>query len=208
MMTNTHVPGYTPKRVLEVKGKMTMTRMKVLLTKDVAELGQAGNIYLVAGGYARNYLMPRGLAILATKGALKQAEEIKQAGIRIRARERSNAEAQAQVINGQRLLFNANAGENDRLYGSVTSSDIAERLSSVVGFEVDRRKLQLEYPLRDLGIYDLSVRLMPEIAATFKVAVVREGEDWKAADNRVSAKAAAAKAQLESEAAATAAVTV
>lgn len=207
-MTNTHVPGYTPKRVLEVKGKMIMTRMKVLLTKDVAELGQAGNIYLVAGGYARNYLMPRGLAILATKGALKQAEEIKQAGIRIRARERSNAEAQAQVINGQRLLFNANAGENDRLYGSVTSSDIAERLSSVVGFEVDRRKLQLEYPLRDLGIYDLSVRLMPEIAATFKVAVVREGEDWKAADNRVSAKAAAAKAQLESEAAATAAVTV
>lgn len=182
--------------------------MKVLLTKDVAELGQAGNIYSVAGGYARNYLMPRGLAILATKGALKQAEDIKQAGIRLRARERSNAEAQAQMIKGQRLLFNANAGENDRLYGSVTSSDIAEKLSAVVGFEVDRRKLQLDYPLRDLGIYDLSVRLMPEIAATFKVAVVREGEDWKAADDRVSAKTAADKAQRESEAAATAAVTV
>jgi large subunit ribosomal protein L9 len=185
-----------------------MSRMKVLLTKDVAELGQAGNIYLVAGGYARNYLMPRGLAILATKGALKQAEDIKQAGIRLRARERANAEAQAQMIKGQRLLFNANAGENDRLYGSVTSSDIAEKLSSVLGFEVDRRKLQLDYPLRDLGIYDLSVRLMPEITATFKVAVVREGEDWKAADDRVSAKAAADKAQRESEATATAAVTV
>jgi large subunit ribosomal protein L9 len=145
--------------------------------------------------------MPRGLAILATKGALKQAEEIKQAGIRLRARERANAEAQAQVIRGQRLLFGANAGENDRLYGSVTSSDIAERLTEVVGFEVDRRKIQLEHAIRDLGVYTLTVRLMPEIAPTFQVAVVREGEDWKAADNRAAAKAAAAKAQSEAEAA-------
>lgn len=178
-----------------------MARMKVLLTQDVPELGHAGNIYSVAGGYARNYLMPRGLAILATKGALKQAEEIKQAGIRLRARERANAEAQAQVIRGQRLLFGANAGENDRLYGSVTSSDIAERLTEVVGFEVDRRKIQLEHAIRDLGVYTLTVRLMPEIAPTFQVAVVREGEDWKAADNRAAAKAAAAKAQSEAEAA-------
>lgn len=178
-----------------------MARMKVLLTKDVPELGQAGNIYSVAGGYARNYLMPRGLAILATKGALKQAEEIKQAGIRQRARERANAEAQAQMLNGQRVLFMANAGENDRLYGSVTSTDIAEKLSAAVGFEVDRRKIQLESPIRDLGVYSLTVRLMPEITPTFQVAVVREGEDWKAAEARVAAKAAA-KAASDSEAAA------
>ena len=179
-----------------------MARMKVLLTKDVAELGQAGNIYSVAGGYARNYLMPRGLAILATKGALKQAEEIKQAGVRQRARERANAEAQAQLIKGQRLLFTANAGENDRLYGSVTSADIAEKLSAAVGFEVDRRKIQLDAALRDLGVYSLTVRLMPEIVPTFQVAVVREGEDWKAADAKAAAKAAAAKAASDSEAAA------
>lgn len=179
-----------------------MARMKVLLTKDVPELGQAGNIYSVAGGYARNYLMPRGLAILATKGALKQAEEIKQAGVRQRARERANAEAQAQLINGQRLLFTANAGENDRLYGSVTSADIAEKLSAAVGFEVDRRKIQLDAALRDLGVYSITVRLMPEIVPTFQVAVVREGEDWKAADARAAAKAAAAKAASDSEAAA------
>lgn len=177
-----------------------MARMKVLLTKDVPELGQAGNIYSVAGGYARNYLMPRGLAILATKGALKQAEEIKQAGIRQRARERANAEAQAQLLNGQRVLFMANAGENDRLYGSVTSSDIAEKLSAAVGFEVDRRRIQLDSPIRDLGVYSLTVRLMPEIAPTFQVAVVRDGEDWKAADARAAAKAAAAKAASDSEA--------
>lgn len=174
-----------------------MTRIKVLLTQDVPELGHAGNIYTVAGGYARNYLMPRGMAILATKGALKQAEEIKQAGVRLRARERANAEAQAQVIQGKRLLFGANAGENDRLYGSVTSTDIAEKLSAVVGFEVDRRKLQLDYPIRELGIYTLTVRLMPEIAPSFQVAVVREGEEWSAADSRAAAKAAAAKVEDE-----------
>ncbi len=179
-----------------------MARMKVLLTQDVPELGHAGNIYLVAGGYARNYLMPRGMAILATKGALKQAEEIKQAGIRLRARERANAEAQAQVIRGQKLLFTANAGENDRLYGSVTNADIAEKLSEAVGFEVDRRKLQLDAALRDLGIYTITIRLLPEIAPTFQVAVVREGESWKSAENRAAAKTAAEKANSESEAAA------
>ncbi len=177
-----------------------MTRMKVLLTKDVPELGHAGNIYSVAGGYARNYLMPRGMAILATKGALKQAEEIKQAGVRLRARERANAEAQAQIIRGQKLLFQANAGENDRLYGSVTSADIAEKLSEVVGFEIDRRKLQLDAALRDLGIYTLVIRLMPEVAPEFKVAVVREGEAWQAAENRAAAKAAAEKAAADSAA--------
>lgn len=182
---------------LNKEGNCIMTRIKVLLTQDVPELGHAGNIYTVAGGYARNYLMPRGMAILATKGALKQAEEIKQAGVRLRARERANAEAQAQVIQGKRLLFGANAGENDRLYGSVTSTDIAEKLSAVVGFEVDRRKLQLDYPIRELGIYTLTVRLMPEIAPSFQVAVVREGEEWSAADSRAAAKAAAAKVEDE-----------
>lgn len=179
-----------------------MARMKVLLLQDVTELGNAGNIYTVAGGYARNYLMPRGLAVIASKGALKQAEEIKQAGIRRRARERANAEAQAQLINGQRLLFAANAGENERLYGSVTSADVAERLSEMVGFEVERRKIQLEHALRDLGIYDLTVRLMPEVTASFKVAVVRDGENWAAAEARIAAKQAAAQAATADETAA------
>src|SRR5262245_30811806 len=102
-----------------------MGRMKVLLTQDVTNLGLAGEIHTVAGGYARNYLMPRCMVVLATKGALKQAEEIKQSGIRRRARERANAEAQAQMIAQQKLLFSARAGENDRLYGSITSADIA-----------------------------------------------------------------------------------
>jgi large subunit ribosomal protein L9 len=174
-----------------------MARMKVLLTKDVPDLGEAGEVYAVAGGYARNYLMPRGMAVLATRGALKQAEEIKLAGIRRRAQERSNAEAQAQVISGKRLLFAANAGENDRLYGSVTAADIAEQLASAVGFDIDRRRIQIEHGLRDLGIHDVSIRLMPDIAATFKVAVVREGEDWPAAEKRHAAKVAKQAAEAE-----------
>src|SRR5690606_13009529 len=125
-----------------------MSRMKVLLTQDVLDLGNAGEVHTVAGGYARNYLMPRGLAVVASKGALKQAEEIRQAGIRRRAQERSNAEAQAQVIAGQKLLFGMRAGENDRLYGSVTTNDIAEKLAEAVGFEIDRRRITLEQPIR------------------------------------------------------------
>ena len=168
-----------------------MARMKVLLLKDVPELGDAGEIYAVAGGYARNYLMPRGLAVLATKGATKQAEEIKEAGLRRRARERANAEAQAQLIVGKRLLFAANAGENDRLYGSVTAAEIAEQLGAQVGFEVDRRRIELEHAIRDLGIYDVSIRMMADVNATFQVAVVREGEGWSEAEARQARKAAA-----------------
>ncbi|MEZ4674993.1 MAG: 50S ribosomal protein L9 [Caldilineaceae bacterium] len=177
-----------------------MARMKVLLTQDVPELGMAGEIYSVAGGYARNYLMPRGLALLATKSALKQAEELKQAGIRRRAKERANAEAQAQVISKQKLLFAANAGDNNRLYGSVTTADIAERLSEAVGFEVDRRRILLDQGLRELGTFELALRLMPEVAPTFTVAVVREGEGWADAEARAAAQAAAQKAEAEESA--------
>ncbi len=171
--------------------------MKVLLTEDVPNLGMAGEIYSVAGGFARNYLMPRGMAVIATKGALKQAEEIKEAGIRRRAQERANAEAQAQLISGKRLLFQANAGENDRLYGSVTSADIAERLEEVVGFEIDRRRILLGQALRELGIFDITVRLMPEVEPVFQVAVVREGESWADAEAFVAAQAAAVQAEAE-----------
>lgn len=163
-----------------------MGQMKVLLTQDVANLGLAGEVHSVAGGYARNYLMPRGLGVAATKGALKQAEDIRQAGIRRRAKERANAEAQAQVIAQQKLLFVARAGENDRLYGSVTSADIAEELSKLVGFEVDRRRIQLEHALRDLGIFDIELRLLSDVAPKFKVAVVREGESWADAEARAA----------------------
>lgn len=172
-----------------------MARIKVLLMHDVPELGHAGEVYRVAGGYARNYLMPRGLAVMATASALKQAEEIKQAGIRRRAQEKANFEAQASVVNGRKVLFTANAGENERLYGSVTSADIAEKLGAEVGFEIDRRRIQLEQPIRDLGLYDVELRFLHDVVGTFQVAVVREGETWNDAESRSARKAAAQMAQ-------------
>ncbi len=177
-----------------------MARMKVLLTEDIPSLGLAGEVHSVARGYARNYLLPRREAILATKGALKQAEEIRQTAVRKRAQERSNADAQAQVLSGQQLLFAVRAGENDRLYGSITIADIAEQLAGAVDFEVDRRRILLNAPIRDLGLYDVTIRLMPEVEATFAVAVVREGENWSDAEQREQDREAAALAEAEKEA--------
>ncbi|MCY4078790.1 MAG: 50S ribosomal protein L9 [Caldilineaceae bacterium] len=177
-----------------------MARMKVLLTEDIPSLGLAGEVHTVARGYARNYLLPRREAILATKGALKQAEDIRQAAIRKRAQERSNADAQAEVLTGQQLLFNVRAGENDRLYGSITTSDIATKLEETVEFEVDRRRIALNQPIRELGLYDVTIRLMAEVDATFRVAVVREGESWADAEQREQDREAAAQAEAEAEA--------
>lgn len=178
-----------------------MARMKVLLIEDVPTLGLAGEIHTVAAGYARNYLMPRGEVIPASKGAVKQAEEIRQAAMRKRARERSNAEAQAEMINQQKLLFEVRAGDNDRLYGSITSADVAEQLEGLLDFEIDRRRIQLDAAIRDLGLYDVDIRLMPEVTATFKVAVVREGETWADAERRKADAEEAAQAAAEQAAA-------
>lgn len=166
-----------------------MARTKILLTQDIPSLGQAGDVYTVAAGYARNYLLPRGLAVLATKGALKQADVIKEAALRRRAQERANAAAQAEIIAKQRLLFTANAGDNERLYGSVTSADIAEKLAAAAGFDVDRRRIMLEHPIRELGTFAIQIRLMPDIAPAFQVAIVREGEGWPEAEARATAAA-------------------
>ncbi len=179
-----------------------MARMKVLLTEDIPSLGLAGEVHSVARGFARNYLIPRREAIVATKGALKQAEEIRQTAVRRRAQELSNAEAQAQVLSGQQLLFEVRAGDNNRLYGSITTSDIAEQLTEKVEFEVDRRRIVLGASIRDLGLYDLTIRLMPEVESTFAVAVVREGETWADAEQREKDREAAAQALLEEEVAA------
>ena len=96
------------------------------------------------------------------------------------------------MVAGKRLLFTANAGENDRLYGSVTVAEIALKLGEACGFEIDRRRIELEHPIRDLGIFDLSIRMMQDVHAGFQVAVVRDGEDWAKAETRAAAKAAAA----------------
>jgi large subunit ribosomal protein L9 len=149
--------------------------MEVLLLEDVDRLGQAGEIRRVADGYARNFLFPRGLAVLATPGAVKQAEERRQAVARREAQALSDAQTLAQKLDGMTVTFQARAGETDRLYGSITNANIADALSEQVGQEVDRRKIVMSEPLKDLGAHAVTIHLAPEAEA--KVTVVVERED-------------------------------
>jgi large subunit ribosomal protein L9 len=148
--------------------------MEVLLLKDLSQLGRAGEVKRVAEGYARNYLIPRGLAVMATPGAIKQAEKQREAAARRQVKELSQAQALAQALDGLTVTFQARAGESDRLYGSITSANIAEALEEQVGQEVDRRKIDLEEPLKQLGIHAVTIRLAPQAEAKVTVVVERE----------------------------------
>jgi len=148
--------------------------MKVLLLQDVYNLGQAGEVKTVADGYGRNYLLPRGMAILATPAAVRRAERIKQAAVERRAREKSDIEALAQVIGGMRLTFTARAGEKGKLYGSITSAQIADAISRKLGAEFDKRKIALREPIREVGAYSILVRLNAETAPVVTVIVQQE----------------------------------
>ena len=148
--------------------------MQILLLQDVDRLGQAGEVKRVADGYARNYLFPQGMAVIATPGAIKEAKKNRQATARREAKTLSEAQALAQVLDGVTVSFTMLAGEGDRLYGSVTNVNIAEALSEEVGQEVDRRKIDLEEPIKELGTHAVTIRLAPEAEAKVTVVVERE----------------------------------
>lgn len=148
--------------------------MQVLLLKDVEGLGQVGEIKKVADGYARNYLIPRDFAVLATPGAVKQVKKHQRAEVSRQAKALSEAQALAQLLDGEIVTFQARAGEEDRLYGSITSANIAEALEENVDQEVDRRKIDLEEPLKELGTHAVTVRLAPEAEAKVTVIIERE----------------------------------
>jgi large subunit ribosomal protein L9 len=149
--------------------------MQVLLMQNVAGIGNAGEVKKVADGYARNYLLPRKLAVVASQGAVKQAEAIKQAVLRREAKTRAEAQELAKIIEQVTLTFRAKAGEGDRLFGSITSADIVESLAREKGITVDKRKIDLNSPLKELGTHQVAIKLHPEVSA--KVAVVVEKEE-------------------------------
>jgi large subunit ribosomal protein L9 len=148
--------------------------MQVLLTKNVEQLGQAGEVKAVADGYARNYLLPQGLAVLATPGAIKQAEKLRRAEAQRQAKALSEAQILAGILDGMTVTFQARAGEGDRLYGSITTSNIADALSEKAGQEVDRRKIELEDTIKEIGDHAVTIRLAPEAVAKVTVVVERE----------------------------------
>jgi large subunit ribosomal protein L9 len=150
------------------------TKMKVLLTQNVEKLGRSGEVKEVSGGYGRNYLIPKGFAVLATRGQIKQAEERLSAQRKRDEATRKDAEAIAARLSGQTLRFTARVGELDRLYGSITNADIAEKIQSQIGVEVDRRKIDLDESIKRIGIYPIKIRLMAGLEPVINVVV--EGE--------------------------------
>ncbi|MEP0807494.1 MAG: 50S ribosomal protein L9, partial [Chloroflexota bacterium] len=146
-----------------------------MLLKDVYKLGRAGDIKKVADGYGRNFLIPQGLAVLATAGALKQAEKVrKQAEIR-RAELNSELKGLAEQISGLTLTFSAKAGETGKLYGSITTQDVATAISEKTRYEIKKHQVDMQ-PIRNLGEFTAHVRLTMDLVPEVKVIVHREGE--------------------------------
>jgi large subunit ribosomal protein L9 len=150
--------------------------VKVILVEDVPNLGRAGDIKEVADGYGRNYLIPRGLAKMATSGEVQQARQIKRSAQVRTQREHAEAEDLAERLTGMSLTFQARAGEGTKLYGSITSADIAEKLSQELGREFDRRKIRLDESLRQLGTHQVTIHLAPHLEPEITVVIEREGE--------------------------------
>jgi len=149
--------------------------MKVVLRDDVDNLGKKGDLVDVADGYARNFLVPRGLALRATPGSQKQADAMRRNREGRERREREAAQALAAQFEGRTIAIKARAGGEGRLFGSVTAADIAEAVEKQTGAAIDRRKLVLDEPLKELGGADLQVRLHPDVVATVHVEVEAAG---------------------------------
>ena len=152
--------------------------MEVILREHVDNVGKRGEIVKVADGYARNYLLPRKLALLATDGNKKQIEREREKFEAKESEERKVAEALAGRMGSLEIDIARRVGENEVLFGSVTTADIASALSAK-GFEVDRRKLQLHEPIKKLGAFDVPLKLHRDVVATVKVKVVAEGAEAK-----------------------------
>lgn len=146
--------------------------MKVVLRDDVADLGVKGDLVDVADGYARNYLVPRGLALRATKGVVKQAEAMRRNREARDIREREGAQALAARLADRPIEIPARAGEGGKLFGSVTAADIAEAIGARVGVEIDRRLIDLAEPIKEIGEHVVILRLHAQVSPEVTVAVV------------------------------------
>lgn len=185
--------------------------MKVLLKEDIDNIGYAGEVHTVADGYGRNYLLPKGMAVIATPGTLKQAETWRKKAEARRAELRAEHEALSAQIQEVRLVFSARAGESGKLYGSVTTSQITDEMNEILGTEIDRRKVGQD-PLRQLGEHKVVVRLSADFHPELTVVIEPEGEvvpmeefkadleeETVAPEEAVAVEAEAPVAELEAE---------
>jgi large subunit ribosomal protein L9 len=147
--------------------------MEVILKEDVPKLGTRGDVVKVAEGYGRNFLLPKKLAIEASKGNKAVIDQMKSAAVRRSAKEKAGAEELSKQFDGLSVSFQRRSGEHDQLFGSVTSGDIADALEKK-GFNVDRRKIQLHEPLKTLGEFMIAVKLHKDVTAHLKVVIEKE----------------------------------
>ena len=150
--------------------------MEVILKEDVAKLGSRGDVVKVAEGYGRNFLLPRKLAIAANQGNKKVIEQMRAAAVRRSAKEKAQAEELSKQFDGVSVSFARRAGEQDQLFGSVTSGDLTEALEKK-GFNIDRRKIQLHEPLKTLGEFTVPVKLHKDVTAHLKVVIEKEAAE-------------------------------
>lgn len=166
-----------------------MANTKILLREDIENLGGRGEVVKVKSGYARNYLLPQGMATLATKGNVQQIEREREALLKKAAVEKSTAEAQASQMGDISLGFERRAGENGTLFGSVTTMDIAEALRAK-GYEIDRRRIVMKDAIKETGDYTVSVKLHREVALQIPVSVTPEGGASAATESAQTERAA------------------
>ena len=147
--------------------------MEVILREDIEKLGNRGEVVKVAPGYARNFLLPKKLAVQATGANKKIVEQERQSHLRKEAKHKNEAEDLSKLLNGVSVTISQKAGENDQLFGSVTSKDVADALAAR-NFTIDRRKIQLDDPIKTLGEHKVPVRLHKDVIAEVTVNVVKE----------------------------------
>src|SRR6266702_2927232 len=154
---------------------MSGSPMKLILTQEVSGLGAPGDVVEVAGGYGRNYLVPRGLAMRWSRGAEKQIELIKRARSAREIRSVDDAKAAAERLAGLRVRMQTRAGSGGRLFGSISTADIAAAVKNAGGPDLDRRKIEIGNPIKTIGAHQVAVRLHPEVSATVEVEEVAPG---------------------------------
>ena len=147
--------------------------MKVVLTQEVRSLGSPGDVVEVADGYARNFLIPRGLANRATKGALKQVDTIKRTREVREVRDRAKADELAAQLGALKVRVAAKAGEGGRLFGQVTTQAVADAIAKAGGPKIDRKRLHFDAPVKSLGTHQASLRIHPEVEALLNIEVVK-----------------------------------
>lgn len=153
-----------------------MKPTNVILRQNVPNLGDAGDLVTVKPGFARNYLLPRGLAFEATAGNIRRLEEEKKRGEERAKRDYLEARRQASALESVSLTFNARAGDESKLFGSITTADIAEKLNAEakLGFDIDRRQIELDEPIKSLGVFSVPVKLHGDVRPEIKVWVIKE----------------------------------